>query len=205
MEKAAAALHKILLDQPAPRNQPQNVETSHTLLLSQTLNKTSQNSTPVTSYYQTYAPCPHIQGSRAFFLTTTVSSGTSACTKQTIYSDLMLPFPAQFPSWHYWWIESFHSGSPTWGCFNSQIPCARWLHLSHLWVSTSFLPKPLRERRLIILLNNNVPNDCLSWPMGLSSETGTVARCQHCSLATRPPFLFILPLSDAHDNTEVGM
>lgn len=112
----------------------------------------------------------------------------------------MLPFPVQFPSWQYWWTASFPSGSPAWGCFNSRTPHVCWLHLPRLWISTSSLPKPLREGRIIIILFvANMPDDCLSWAMGLSSETGTVQRCQHCSLAKMPPVPSTLSLSDAHN------
>lgn len=106
----------------------------------------------------------------------TVSSGTLACTQQPIYWALMLPFPVQFPSWHHWWTGSFPSSSPARGHFNSLTPPV-WLHQS---LNLNFLPArtaPIRDLsssdRILI---SNVPNDCLSLAMGLSSEHWNTAK-----------------------------
>ncbi len=116
---------------------------THTHVL-QTFNETSQNSTPVISYYQTYAPCTHIQGSGPSdegFLTTTVSLGTSACTRQPIYWALMMLFPVQFPSWLYLSLPAAQLG----GRINSLTPTVR-LHLPQS-LNLNFLPAQTTHQR----------------------------------------------------------
>lgn len=169
---------------------------------------------PRTAHYWTYAPCTHIQGSRPFdegFLTTTVSLGTSACTRQRFYWALMPPFPVQFPSWHYWWTVCFPSRSPAWGRFNNLTPTV-WLHLPP---SLNFLPaqtNPIRERWLILVRQDPhlqraqwllIPaNGIIQWALEHCKDANTAAWPRG---RFRPLVLFILPLSDVQYHREEGM
>lgn len=177
----------------------------------QTFNKTSQNSTPVIS---SYAPCTHIQGSRTFckgFLTTTVSVRTSICTRQPIYWTPMLSFPVQFPSWHQWCTESFHSGSPAGGHFNTLNAYSLATSASVSETSSQSKP-PISERRLILvrqelhLLHAQcllIPaNRIIQWALEHCKDANSAAWPRAC---VRPVVRFIWPFSDVHNHREVGM
>lgn len=124
-----------------------------------------------------------------------LSLGTSACTRQAIYWALVLPFPVQFPSWHYWWSVSFPSSSPAWGRFNS-LTSTVWLHLPPS-LNLNFLPAQTTHQKKTTYprqTGSSSPNDCLSRPMGLSSEHWNTAAWPGGCLS--PQVLLIQPISE---------
>lgn len=90
----------------------------------------------------------------------------------------MLPFPVHFPSWHYWWTVSFPSVAQH-GAILTDLTPTVWLHLPP---SLKLPPRPNHPSEKDDLsssdriLISNMPNDCLSWPMGLSTEHWDTAK-----------------------------
>lgn len=175
---------------------------SHTLISLQTQKKTSHNSTPVTSNYQTYAPCTHsfqalwprfsnyqciirnIQSHEAAWFLSPNAALSCAVPFLTLLMD---------------WIFPFRQPSVTLLLRPNKYLLATSASVSEFHPSPC--PKHPPEKDDLSssdrILISNVPNDCLSRAMGLSSEH--LGHCKDANTAAwprgcfRPRVLFIQP------------